>query len=295
MSGNGDAPVDDRTVGQGDRNVPPLKMPEKKELCTVQLRRFLKRHFKVFDFFFFGLHLASRADQVRETATRALAKAHPERYAAELKNIEDNPSPVQSKLNEFGDLQGENIVIRTVDNFLNYLSEIIQQAIIKRPEILRSEEMIKVEDVLRFSRYSDLIAYLVERKVNDLSYANIKEVERFVRKRTGLNMFETDEERTLLILAIEIRNIYTHNRSVVSETTLRKLHGLKYEWKFEKGKHFGTGYDEIVALANNLILVARRLDESFSKKFGIRRKQYASYDKPKKHTKPKTQGLNFGT
>jgi hypothetical protein len=267
---------------KNDRDIPPLQMPKKQELCTVQLRRFLKRHFKVFDFFFFGLHLASKSDEARARAVKALASVDPERYAADLKAIEEEPSPTQKKLNEFGDLQGENIVIRTVDNFLSYLSEIIQQAIIKRPEILRSEETIKVEDVLRFSRYSDLIAYLVERKVNDLSYSNIKDVERFVRKRTGLQMFENDEERTLLILAIEIRNIYTHNRRVVSETTLRKLHGLKYDWKLEKGKHFGTGYDEIVVLSNNLILVARRLDESFSKKFGIRRKRYGSYDKSTK-------------
>lgn len=257
---------------------PTISLPERNELCSLQARKFLRRHFLIFDLFYFGVDLASRADDVRRTATEALAKIGDEKSLARLKEVEENPNPAQAKLNSFANLQSENIVIRVVDNFLSYLSEIIQVAIKKQPKILMSEETIKVEDVLRFSRYSDLVSYLVEKKINDLSYSSIRDVEQFMKKRTGIAMFESDEDRTLLVLGIELRNIYTHNRGVVSETTMRKLSNLDHHWDLKKGKRFGANYDEVVLLANNVIETGRRIDESFAKKFSIRRKRYIAYE-----------------
>lgn len=262
-----------------ERELPILEAVQRRELCTLQLRRYLYRYKSVFDFFFFGIHLATRADEVRMTAAKTLASLGEEEHVEALKEVEKEPNPAQKRLNEFGALQGENILIRLVDNFLSYLSEIIQEAIKRKPQIMMSEETIKVEDVLRFSRYSDLVSYLIEKKINDLGYSGIRDIEKFVRKRTGLDMFETNDERTLTVLAIEIRNIYTHSRRVVLATMLRKLQDIQHDWKFEKGKPFGTGFDEIVQLANNMTRVARRLDEAFAKKFKIRRKQYMNYKK----------------
>lgn len=252
---------------------PMLLQPDERELCTMTLRRFLKRHHAVFDFFFFGIHLAVRTDEMRMTAAKALASVGREKDVENLKRTEEDPKPAQDKLNSFGDLQSENIVIRLADNFLSFLSELIQEAFLRRPEMLRSEEKIRLDDVLRFSRYSDLTAFLVDRKINELSYGGIGEVEKFLQQRTGLSLFESEEEKTLLVLVIELRNIYSHSRGVVSETTLRRVANLETKWQFEKGKKFGVGYDEIVALANNLMVIARRLDAAFAEKFRIRRKR----------------------
>lgn len=253
--------------------------PIKDELCTLQLRRFLKLHETAWDFFYFVVHLADRADQVRLRATKALAAGGDEKYANDLKQIEADPQPAQDKLNSFGNYQAENMVIRMVDNFLSYLAEIIQQAIQKQPRILMSEEMIRVEDILRFTRYSELVSYLVEKKISSLSYSSIKDIERFVQKRTGLELFSNDLERTLLVLSIELRNIYSHNRGIVSEMTLRKLAGLDHGWDLKKGKRWGTDYDELTRLSNNLVAISRRLDASFAIKFGIKRKRYDTFEK----------------
>lgn len=261
-----------------DRKRPPLFAPNAKELCTSTLRRFLRRQYAVFDFFFFGVDLASRADSVLHTATKALAGTGSEKHARQLEELEQDPNPAQKKLNSFAVLQQENIVIRLVDNFLSFLSELIQEAFLRRPEMLRSEEKIRLDDVLRFSRYSDLTAFLVERKMNELSYGGIGEVEKFIQQRTGLDLFVSEEERTLLILGVELRNIYTHSRGVVSNTTLRRVANLKHGWaKFEKGKRFDVGFDEIAILSNNLITIARRLDDAFAGKFKIRRKRLGPY------------------
>jgi len=225
------------------------------------------------------------------TAARALATIGP-KDAAKLKEIEADPKPAQKKLNSFGDLQGENIIIRVVDNFLSFLSEIIQEAFRRKPEMLRSDEVIKLDDVLRFSKYSDLTSFLIERKINELSYGSIIEVEKFIKQRSGLDLFETEDEKTLLVLGIELRNIYTHSRGVVSDITLRRVAGLKHDWKFEKGKRVGgVGYDEIVLLANNVFRIARRLDTAFATKFKIRRKRYGKPDADDGLTRPYFQAF----
>lgn len=110
-----------------------------------------------------------------------------------------------------------------------------------------------------------------------MSYGGIRELERFLRKRTGLELFQTPEEKTLLMLAVELRNVYSHTRGVVSETTVRRLEGLHHGWDIEKGKHFVLDYDELVMLANNLVSVAMRLDAALASKFSLRRKRYGSY------------------
>lgn len=145
-----------------------LTHPNPRELCSPQLRIFLKTYQEIFDFFFFGVRLATGADRVQLTAAKALARSGNAEDIARLKELEDKPDRTFSHLQEFSALQSENMTLRIVDNFTSYLSEIVQSAMIKRPEILRSKEKVKIEDVLRFSNFRDLISFLVNRKINEL-------------------------------------------------------------------------------------------------------------------------------
>ena len=133
-----------------------LLMPKERELCTPSLLKFLRRHYAVLNLFFQTMELTRKADELRAAAIRALSLIKPGEFRKELENVEINPRPSQDRFEKFGALQLENINIRAVDNFLSYLSEIIQRAIRRQPKILMSEETVKVEDILRFSRYSDL-------------------------------------------------------------------------------------------------------------------------------------------
>jgi hypothetical protein len=132
--------------------------PDPKDLCSVRLRHFFVRHREIFEFFFFAAALASRADDARRTAIEALAKVGRQEDLDRLEQVKVNPTPFSKRLRTFGWLLSENICIRSTDNFLTFVSEVIQTAIAKRPELLRSDEMVRVDDVLRFSNYNDLTA-----------------------------------------------------------------------------------------------------------------------------------------
>lgn len=166
---------------EADVDPPMINGPRSAQPCTSQQHRFLRRHVLIFELFFFGLGLATKADEMRNIAAKALAFRGDEEALIGLREVEQNPNPTLMKLNSFAALQSENIVIRVVDNFLSYLSEIIQVAIKKQPKILSADEAVKLEDVLRFSRYSDLVSYLIEKKINELSYQSIREIENLCR------------------------------------------------------------------------------------------------------------------
>jgi hypothetical protein len=146
----------------------------REQSCTEQFYLFYQRHFSIFDFFFFGINLATTVDRQRLIAGEALAFKGTEKDLLRLEELKKNENPTFKKLQRFADLQSENMCIRSVDNFICYLSEIIQSCAIRKPEILRSSEMVKIEDVLRFSSQKAMIAYLIDRKINELTYGGKK-------------------------------------------------------------------------------------------------------------------------
>ena len=80
----------------------------------------------------------------------------------------------------------------------------------KKPELLRSREQIKTEDVLQFTSRRDLVDFLVNRKLNELSYGGLRGIEEFMDQRLNVVLVDNDDERSRLSIAIELRNIYTH-------------------------------------------------------------------------------------
>jgi hypothetical protein len=254
----------DQLEGLNDEDPAPPElipgMPKGQALCSEAGYRFQLQHFRIFDFFLFGLRLSTHADKARFTAAEALAGAGDKEYVANFQKVQQNPQPAFRKLRSFGDYQSEIMIIRSVDNFMSFVSETLQGCMSKKPELLRSKEQIRTEDVLRFSNRRDLVDFLVNRKLNELSYGGLRGIEEFLDQRLNLALVNNDHERTRLSIAIELRNIYTHNRGVVNELFLSRLAAHEHAYKFVQGKRFHADFDEIVGLANNLFDIAIRLD-----------------------------------
>jgi hypothetical protein len=259
--------------------------PENKHLCTEKLYYFLRRHFSIFDLLFFNIDLARNADRVRLVAATALAKTGEDKHAKALEEAEKNKDAMFKKLQSFSVLQSENLCIRLADNLLCYISEIIQACMLKRPELLRSGEMIAIEDVLKFSSYAELTAFLVDRKLNELTYGGIKGISAFLTERTGFDLFSNENERALLTLSIELRNIYTHNRGVVNELFLKRTstaRSLFPAWRFKQGERFHAGFTSTTVLANNMYRIASKIDAQAATKFKIKKKTYGKWDQERK-------------
>ncbi|CAO3441527.1 hypothetical protein [Azospirillum argentinense] len=260
-------------------NFPFPILPSQDDRCTERGYFFMRRHFTIFDFFFFNLHLSTTIDKQRATAIRALAYAGDQESLRRVEELERNPKPHFSKLQKFSSFQSENMCIRAVDNFTCFLSETIQSCMMKRPNMLSSGEMIKIEDVVKFKNRKDLLSFLVDRKINELTYGGIKELENFLNERTGFSLTTTNEERAILTISIELRNIYTHNRGIVNDIFIKRIKGIKHDFVFTKGQRFHADFDIITTFANCLLSIGKRLDGMAASKFKIRTRTYGTWHK----------------
>ncbi len=80
-----------------------------------------------------------------------------------------------------------------------------------------------------------------------------------------------------MTIAIELHNIYTHNRGKVNEVFLRRIGSANSLIKAKSGQRLHADFDLIVDLSNNLFQIAQRLDLEVARKFQMRRKQYRTW------------------
>lgn len=221
--------------------------PHHRELCTGSLYRFLRRHSLI------------------RTA-----------FVGSMKQVEQENGLVATDRRDLLQLHYENLCIRSVDNFLSFVAEVVQLAMRKQPAMLRSQETVTVEEVMNFSTFPNLVSYLIDRTLNRLAYKSIDEVEKFMRERTNVELFADAGERLLLTVAIEMRNVYTHNRGDVSDATLRRLSRFDHSLSLRRGQRFDATLAELFELVDNLAAIARRLDALLAAKYRIRRVRYGT-------------------
>lgn len=115
----------------------------------------------------------------------------------------------------------EIILARHIENYLVYLSSILNEIFIKRPETLKSSEKVEVETILSHSSLEGLIQSIAERKVNELSYKSIEDLNKYFTDKFNINIANPDEI-SIIIDAIETRNISVHNRCIVNKRYFSK-------------------------------------------------------------------------
>ncbi|WP_336079787.1 hypothetical protein [Thalassospira sp. CH_XMU1448-2] len=255
---------------------PKFPLSPAKEVCTEIAFRFFERHFKIFNFLFFASNLAQHQDETRKIAIEALSKVDPEKY-----NLEDAAKRKSAfkQLQQFRDYQTENMCIRLSDNFLCYLSEIIQACALKNPNIIKSKENISVEDVLKFKRNKDIVRFVVDRKINSLSYGGVVEIDEFISSRIGYSILDDESKRKIISYSISLRNLYSHNRGVVDNIFKRKMKGNDLFNECDIGDVYEVDYDDLVVMANNYYRICQELDLLISNKFHLRRKKFATWSR----------------
>jgi hypothetical protein len=254
----------------------PIRHPA--TVCTRDGFVFFRRHRMVFDFFLLGTQLAHRADENRLRAARALAFNDEGEYAAQLEVVEADKSATFDYLAGFSEYQSEILCIRLVDNFQCFLSDITQSCMRKQPNLLRSSETITLEELLDFRRFGELTKHLIDRKLHALSYSGVESVISYLSKNVGINIAMSNDELTRLKVAVELRNIYTHNRGRVDRTFIKKIGSAGAKWqKFELDRRFHADFDVIVAIGAILDTIAHRIDAAAGPKFGLSRKRIATW------------------
>ena len=133
-----------------------------------------------------------------------------------------SPGPRTRHLRKYGQELVESFLTRLVDSFQVYLSDILREVLVKRPEILRSREpTVSLDYLLQFAEMEDLLQDVVDSKVSGLSYKGFDELEEWY-SRKGIP-FEVGPDRPQVVELIATRNAIVHNRGRVDARYVRAV------------------------------------------------------------------------
>jgi hypothetical protein len=237
------------------------------ELCTGPFFEFVAEYDFILGYLMFIVSSASHTDHVLKTTAEYLRDEKLQKTFSE--NI------IFRRIQYYGPILSRDVLTDLANNFLIYLSEILQAAARKRPEILRSSERVTTEEILQFESVDDIVSFIADRKISELSYGGLRQTEQFIKDRLGLELFDDQSQRELLTILVELRNIQTHNRGKINRLFLKRIgRQSQSRFTFVEDQIYHADFETIVLLSNNAIKVALSLDEKIAEKFRLERQEF---------------------
>lgn len=150
-----------------------------------------------------------------------------------------------------------------VDNFETYLSDILFEIYLAKPETLKSEQMVKVEDVLNCTDIQEFITFWAKQKIGKLQKGSVKGFIADNKQIKDLNVInnaiQDDIEKIL-----QIRHLYSHRNGIVDDKF------LKY---FPTGYSYGSEHqmsvDEILDKIEYLSDIIDKIDNAAVEKYNL--------------------------
>lgn len=105
----------------------------------------------------------------------------------------------------------EVMLSRAVETFDLYVLLLLREIFEARPELLKSEGAVEISAVLDLKRFDDIVAYIAEKKLHELSFKPLAELRKYIQSRTGVDLFGDEKRYEIVLLASEIRNLIAHN------------------------------------------------------------------------------------
>lgn len=245
--------------------------------CTKSFKDFVDEYQSHSRFFFFVCRIVGAMDDNRVGAAKALLPgARDDDERRRLETSIGNPDVLLKELAKHSKIISQNLTNGIVNSFQRYFSSIIQHASLKRPAVLSSSQTIKVDDILRFSKHRDLVSFIVDRKINELGYGGLADMEKYFDDRMGVRMFGNNAERDMLRLFVEARNINVHNGGIVNEIFASRV-GKVERFNYAVGKAFHIDLDDLSILSANAMKVAIGIDRAVGLKFKLRRRSLKAW------------------
>ncbi len=160
---------------------------------------------------------------------------------------------------------GQMAFSRSIDNFISYFKEILSEIIMTNPNILKSKEKERLDFILNFDSLDELHKAISEKKIEELFYKGINDIEKFFNDRLNLKLFKNEEDKMGINYIIKQRNLIVHNRGQISKEFVKEFP----DRHSDHGLYLFYSYKDISAL--NLLLqnFLVDLDEEITRKFSL--------------------------
>jgi hypothetical protein len=154
---------------------------------------------------------------------------------------------------------------RSIDNFISYFKDILAEVVIKKPQILKSKDQERLDFILNHNSMEDLLKSISERKIEELFYKGIIDIEKFFDERLGIRIFKDDETKGTINRLIKQRNLIVHNRGQISKEFAADFPEMNYQ----SGLYLVFEYEQISKTNLYLCNFLVELDTEIADKFDL--------------------------
>lgn len=158
--------------------------------------------------------------------------------------------------------------VKTIDNFINYFKEILSEIVIRDPRILTSKETERLDFILSFDTYENLINAITEKKIEALFYLGLGDIQKYFSEKLGVEIFKENFNQINLLL--KQRNLAVHNRSKISKDFVRQFPNDN----FTENAYLDFKFDYVEKIVQALYKIINELDFQLSEKFKINQIEY---------------------
>ncbi|CAL2088171.1 hypothetical protein [Tenacibaculum sp. 190524A05c] len=187
-----------------------------------------------------------------------------------------NPKIVKKSLNnnlenflnvEFYEIHLSSMIyVNTIDNFTTYFKDILSEVVLAKPQILKSQESEKLDFILSHESMDDLINSIASKKIEELFYKGIEDIEKFFKTRLNIDIFKNKEQKENTNFYIKQRNLTVHNRRKVSKEFAKQFPGFENQI----GKHLNFKFDYVSKVNLILFNFLADIDQEISQKFKLK-------------------------
>ncbi len=149
-----------------------------------------------------------------------------------------------------------------VDNFETYLSDILLEIYLAKPETLKSDQTVKVEEVLNCSDLQDFIIYWAKQKIGKLQKGSVKGFisdNKQIRDLKVIDTVKQDEIEKIL----QIRHLYSHRNGIVDDKFLKYFSG------FPSGSEHQISIDGVLDKIEYLTQIIDEIDKASISKYSL--------------------------
>ncbi|WP_406843480.1 helix-turn-helix domain-containing protein [Flavobacterium soyae] len=149
-----------------------------------------------------------------------------------------------------------------VDNFETYLSDVLFEIYLAKPETLKSEQMVKAEDVLNCADIQEFIIFLGKQKVAKLQKGSVKGFISENKQISDLNAMDKPTQNEIEKI-LQIRHLYSHRNGVIDDKF------IKYFPASASGTEYQMSTDEILDKLEYLSGIINSIDRAAVKKYDL--------------------------
>ena len=100
--------------------------------------------------------------------------------------------------------------------FQSYLAALIKQIYNRQKNMLNLKDKVSFKEIIQFSRMNDLTSYLIDKRINDLTFQSIQDLNLDFYEKYGFKFFETQLRTQTISRIAQRRNLLVHNNGIVN-------------------------------------------------------------------------------